>query len=234
MAQTLLISGTDTEIGKTVITSSLLSYWQMYRSHESVAVCKPVQSGPGDRERYTHLFQLQQSAESINPVYFEQPLAPPLAADHAGQTIDLLPAWLALQRLQSQFDWVLVEALGGLGSPVTHELTVADLARDWRLPILLVVPIRLGCIGQAVAHVALARQSQLEVKGIILNAAQPFSPTEIQQWAPVAMIESLTQVPVLGMVPYLDDLTHLEQLATVASQLDLEALGDLSYAPVGP
>lgn len=225
MVQTLLISGTDTEIGKTVVTSSLLSYWHIYRRQESIAICKPLQSGPGDRELYASLFQLQQPPESINPLYYEQPLAPPLAAERSGQAIDLLPAWMTLQTLQAQFDWVFVEGLGSLGSPVTHELTVADLARDWRLPILLVVPIRLGCIGQAVAYVALARQSQLDVKGIILNSERPLSPEEIQQWAPAAMIESLTQVPVLGMVPHLNDPTNPEQLAQVASRFDLEALG---------
>lgn len=230
MAQTLLISGTDTEIGKTVVTSALLSYWQSYRRHESIAVCKPLQAGPGDRELYTTLFQLQQSPDSINPLYYEQPLAPPLAAERSGKTIDLLPVWMTLQRLQAQFDWVLVEGLGSLGAPVTHELTVADLAKDWRLPIVLVVPIRLGCIGQAIAHVALARQSQLDIKGIILNSTGVVSVEEIQKWAPVTMIESLTQVPVLGTMPHLDDPTNREQLAQVASHLDLEALGSLTYA----
>jgi len=230
VAQTLLISGTDTEIGKTVVTSALLSYWQSYRRHESIAVCKPLQAGPGDRELYANLFQLQQPPDSVNPLYYEQPLAPPLAAERSGKTIDLLPAWMTLQRLQAQFDWVLVEGLGSLGSPVTHESTIADLARDWRLPILLVVPIRLGCIGQVIAYVALARQSQLDIKGIILNSAWALTAEEIQKWAPVTMIESLTQVPVLGIVPHLDDPTNLEQLAQVTSQLDLEALGSLTYA----
>jgi dethiobiotin synthetase len=229
VAQTLLISGTDTGIGKTIVTSALLAYWQTYRCHERIAVCKPLQSGEGDREWYTRLFTLAQPPESINPLYYEQPLAPPLAADQEGQEIDLWQAWITLQALQAQFDWVFVEGLGSLGSPVTHELTVADLAREWRLPILLVVPVRLGCIGQAVAHVALARQHGLEIKGLILNGVQPLSSKEIDQWAPPDLIQALTQVPTLGMMPYLDNLCDPMNLARVASSLDLEALGSLTY-----
>lgn len=230
MTQTLLISGTDTEIGKTVVTSALLSYWQIYRQHESIAVCKPLQSGFGDREWYTKVFDLKQPSETVNPLYYEEPLAPPLAAERSGQVIDLLPAWLALQQLQAQFDWVLVEGLGSLGSPVTYELTIADIARDWRLPILLVVPIRLGCIGQAVAHVALARQSGLDIRGIILNSTGALSAEEIQQWAPTDIIQTLTQVPVIGQVPHLQDPANRETLAAVAAEFDIETLGGLTFA----
>lgn len=230
MAHTFLISGTDTEIGKTIVTSTLLSYWQTYRSHESIAVCKPVQSGPGDREWYTEVFDLKQPPETLNPLYYEPPLAPPLAAQRSGQEIDLLPAWQAVQQLQAQFDWIFVEGVGSLGSPVTNELIVADLARDWRLPVVLVVPIRLGCVGQAVAHVALARQFALDIRGIVLNATGVLSTGEIQQWAPTDMIQALTQVPVIGQVPHLSDPTNKAVLAEVASGLDLEVLGSLNYA----
>lgn len=233
MAQTLLISGTDTEIGKTIVTSVLLSYWHIYRPFDSIAVCKPLQSGPGDREWYADVFELSQSPETVNPLYYEHPLAPPLAAKRAGQVIDLLPAWRTLQQLQTQFDWVFVEGLGSLGSPVTDELTVADLARDWRLPLVLVVPIRLGCIGQAVSHIALARQLDLDVKGIILNATGVLSTEEIQKWAPTDMLQSLTQVPVIGQVPHFSDPSDQQALAEVASNFNLEALGNLSYTNAG-
>jgi len=229
VTQTLLISGTDTEIGKTIVTSALLSYWRIYRTVEKIAVCKPLQAGPGDREWYSQVFDLSQPPETLNPLYYELPLAPPLAAKRAGKVIDLLPAWQAIQQLQTQFDWVLVEGVGSLGSPVTDELIVADIARDWRLPIVLVVPIRLGCVGQAVAHVALARQFGLDIRGIVLNATSVLSTEEIQQWAPIDMIQALTQVPVIGQVSHLSDPTNQTALADVASGWDLEALGSLDY-----
>jgi dethiobiotin synthetase len=224
MLNTLLITGTDTEAGKTVLTTALAAYWQKYYPQRSWGIMKPIQSGIGDREWYQKLFTLEQSSEEITPLYFEAPLAPPIAAARENRQVDLGVVWQALSKLRSQRDFVLVEALGGLGSPVTNELTVADLAGEWRLPTVLVVPVRLGAIAQAVANVALARQSRVNLKGIILNCIQPRTDAEIADWTPQQLIQSLTNTPVLGCLPYLDNLSDLDKLAQIASDLDLETL----------
>jgi dethiobiotin synthetase len=220
----LLIAGTDTEVGKTVFTSSLLAYWQTYWPQRSVGVLKPVQSGEGDREFYQQVFFPALSLEAINPQYFAAPLAPPLAADLEGRSVDLAMIWQTLETMTQHHDWVLVEAAGGLGSPVTHDMTVADLAEAWHLPVVLVVPVKLGCIAQAVANVALARQHQLDVRGVVLNCSHPLTPEQIQQWAPLDLITHLTQTPVLGTLPFLEDSRSLEELASAAVSLNLEHL----------
>jgi dethiobiotin synthetase len=138
--------------------------------------------------------------------------------------VDLARVWQAFNTLRQQRQWVLVEALGGLGSPITYELTVADLARDWRLAVVLVVPVKLGAIAQAVANIALARSSGVQIKGIVLNCVNPCSDEEIADWTPVELIQSLTNVPILGILPHLADPTDLLKLAQVASELDLERL----------
>ncbi|TVQ05842.1 MAG: ATP-dependent dethiobiotin synthetase BioD [Leptolyngbya sp. DLM2.Bin27] len=220
----LLVAGTDTEVGKTVLTSALLAYWQTYRPAQVPAVLKPFQSGPGDRELYHRLFFPETSLEVINPQYFAAPLAPPLAATLEGRSVDLTLAWKALETLTQQHPWVLVEGLGGLGSPVTYEITVADLAAAWHLPVVLVVPVKLGAIAQAVANVALARQSGLDLRGIMLNCTQPSTAEQISQWAPTGLIANLTQTPVLGVLPYLPNPESTAALAAAAATLDLEAL----------
>jgi dethiobiotin synthetase len=226
----LLITGTDTDAGKTVVVTALAAYWQTYCRSRRLGICKPLQTGVGDRELYLRLFDLDQTLESLNPIHFAAPLAPPIAAAQAGQRVKLEVAWQALQMLAQERDWVLVEALGGLGSPVTDETTVADLAWDWRLPTVLVVPVRLGAIGQAVANVALATQSRVHLKGIILNCTQPCTAEDIANWAPAELIQSLTNVPVLGLLPYLPDPTDLTALAQAAAQLDLERLMPLTIS----
>jgi dethiobiotin synthetase len=229
----LLITGTDTEVGKTVLTSSLLAYWQTYRPQQSVGVLKPVQSGEGDREFYQQVFFPALPLEAINPQYFAAPLAPPLAADLEGKTIDLATVWQTLEAMTRQHDWVLVEAAGGLGSPITHDMTVADLAAAWHLPVVLVVPIKLGCIAQAVANVALARQQNLNLRGLVLNCSQPLTPEQMQQWAPVELITTLTQTPVLGTLPFLDQTRSVNALAEAAAPLSLELLFPSYSLPVG-
>ncbi len=224
MLKSLLIIGTDTEAGKTVLTTALAAYYQKYYPQRSWGIMKPIQSGIGDREWYQRLFFLNQSAEEITPLYFQAPLAPPIAAAKENRRVDLAVVWQALSELQKRRDFVLIEALGGLGSPVTEELTVADLAAEWRLPTVLVVPVRLGAIAQAVANVALARQTKVNLKGIVLNCVQPCSDDEIADWTPSGLIQSLTNTPVLGCLPYLDNLDDLDKLAQIASNLDWETL----------
>jgi len=220
--KSLLIAGTDTNAGKTVLTTALFAYLRKYYPSQKVGIFKPLQTGEGDKELYSQLFSLNQS--EITSLHFSAPLAPPIAAEKEGKEIDLKIVWQAFTSLQQQQDLILIEALGGLGSPITYELTVADLARDWALPTVLVVPIKLGCIAQIVANVALAQQSKVKLKGIVLNCVQPVSEQEITELAPIGLIQSLTNVPVLGIMPYLADTQDLEKLAQVAGNLELESL----------
>ena len=230
LGRSLAIVGTDTDAGKTVLTAALYAYCRRHLPQTTVALHKPIQAGPGDREQYQALFQLNQSQESINPIYLRDPLAPPLAADREGVQIDLGVAWRSLNRLQRTYDFTLLETAGGLGTPMTWELTVADLMRDWKLPVVLVVPVKLGCIAQTVANVALANQCQLEVKGIVFNCVEPRSQAEQDNWAPVQAIAQLTHLPVLGILPYLEQPWTPDNLAAAAAGLDLEYL-DLPAQP---
>ncbi len=220
----LLITATDTEAGKTVLTTALAAYWQKYRASHSFGILKPIQSGEGDRETYQKLFSLQQSPSEITPLYFQAPLAPPIAAAKENRNVDLGLVWQTLTKLQQNKDFVFVEALGGLGSPVTFELTVADLAAEWRLPTILVVPVKLGAISQAVANVALAKLSKVNLLGIVLNCSQPYSEAEIEDLAPADLIQSLTNIRVFGYLPYFENPSDLEKLAASVSNLDLEHL----------
>lgn len=228
MLNTLLITGTDTEAGKTVLTTALAAYWRKYFPQRNWGIMKPIQSGEGDREWYQKLFSLKQTAEEITPLYFQAPLAPPIAAAKENRRVDLSVVWQALSNLRSRRDFVLVESLGGLGSPITEELTVADLAGDWHLPTVLVVPVKLGAIAHAVANVALARQARVNLKGIVLNCVQPRSDAEIADLTPLDLIQSLTNIPVLGCLPHLDNLADLDKLAQVASDLDLGIIPEIS------
>jgi dethiobiotin synthetase len=218
----LLITSTDTDAGKTVLTAALAAYGIKYYSRQKWGILKPIQCGQGDREFYHDLFD--RTVTEINPIYLEAPLAPPIAAARQGVSIDLGIAWQALERMRQENDFSLIEGIGGLGTPITAELVVADLARDWRLPTVLVVPVKLGSIAAALANVALAKQYNVNLLGIVLNCPRPLSDSEIADFAPAELIQSLTSTPVLGCIPYITDLHDLDQLATVAANLELEIL----------
>jgi dethiobiotin synthetase len=216
--KTLLITGTDTDAGKTIITTALRAYYQTYFSHLTIGLMKLLQTGKqGDAEFYQQFFD-----DVVIPLRFNAPVAPPIAADLEGKSIDLDIIWQHLLKLQNTKDLVLLEALGGLGSPITHDLTIADLAGSWRLDTILVVPVKLGAIAHTVANVALARHHKVKLKGIVFNCVNSCSKEDIKHWTPKDLVESLTQVPVLGYFPYLETIDNLSNLAQMtANSLNL-------------
>jgi len=212
--KTLLIAGTDTDVGKTFVTTGLRAYYQHYFPDLSTGLMKLLQTGvEGDSQFYEQFFD-----DVVIPLRFSAPLAPPIAAAMENKNIDLGLIWQSLLKLEESQDLVLVEALGGLGSPITDELTIADLAGSWRLETILVVPVRLGAIAHTVANVALARHHKVKLKGIIFNCVNPCTKEQQEQWTPQPMIESLTQVPVLGYFPYLEKIDDLKDLAFKVAQ----------------
>jgi dethiobiotin synthetase len=183
-----------------------------------------LQSGSGDREFYSQTFALSQTLAEITPLYFETPIAPVIAAYQEGKSIDLGVIWQQFQKLQQEKECLLVESLGGLGSPITDEYIVADLARDWHLDTILVVPVRLGAISQVIANVALATLQKVKLRGIVLSCSQAYTSEEIEELAPPQMISRLASVPILGILPYIDNLSDISQLTRAASELDIERI----------
>ena len=225
MKNSLLIAGSNTDVGKTFVTASLVSYLCKYRENRSIGLLKLMQTGIGDRELYEKLFARQESVELVTPLQFNAPLAPPIAAIKEQKAIDLKLVWQSFKELQSQRDLVLIEALGGLGSPVTSELTVGNIAADWRLPTVLVIPVALGAIAQAVANTALARSLNIDLRGIILSCTSAENEARQADLAPKDLIESLTQTTILGTLPYITDLGDRDKLAAIVSNWDLELMG---------
>lgn len=158
-----------------------------------------------------------------------QVMPPPLSL---GQT------WQQLETLRQQTHYVLFDSWAGLGEPLDWQSTWADLAGDWRLPTVLVVPVQPNTISQAVAHVALARDRRVRLTGIVLNCVQPDAEPMIEHSASIDpllidQLQSLSQTLVLGVVPYLDRLSDEARLAEIGSALNLEKLlgdGDRQFA----
>ncbi len=221
----LLIAGTDTDVGKTFVTIALASYWQKYhlQGDTQMGLFKLIQTGTGDVELYNRLFAQEKRIEIVAPLLFDAPVAPPIAAAKEGKSIELGRIWQAFSTLASKSSLVLLESLGGLGSPVTNELTVANIAADWRLPTVLVVPVKLGAIANVVANVALARSLNIDLKGIILNCSQAQS-QEIEDLTPIGLIQSLTQTPVIGTLPYIENPAQTDKIASIVSNWDIELI----------
>ena len=175
-----LVTGTDTGIGKTLVSQALVRALQL--RGRRVAVMKPVASGCEYRSGQLQnedalllqaLSSLDQGYDSVNPYAFEAPVAPHLAASEAGVTIDFDRIVAEALRLQGEADALVVEGVGGWCVPLGDNSELPDLAQVLGLPVILVVGVRLGCLNHALMTRQLIEQSGLEVHGWVANCLEP-------------------------------------------------------------
>jgi dethiobiotin synthetase len=204
------ITGTDTGVGKTVITLGLMQ-WLQDRGHR-VAAMKPVASGcePGAHGlRNADALLLQQQAtvmlpyEQVNPYAFEPAIAPHLAAAGVGVGIEVDAIVAGCRALQRAADRVCVEGVGGWLVPLNERETVADLAVRLGLGVVLVVGIRLGCLNHALLTARAIESTGLTLAGWVANRLPP--PADFAQ-ENIAALEARLAAPLLGIVPPLAEI----------------------------
>ena len=207
------ITGTDTEIGKTFVSSLLIKIF----AEEGLQVIgmKPVASGAkninGTLKNEDALTLIQASNvdadyKNINPYVFEPAVSPHIAAENAGVEIDLEKIKKCFDQLQKISDVVVVEGVGGWYAPLSCHTTVADLAETLQLPVILVVGLRLGCLNHALLTAQAIRQSGLPIAGWIANHVQKdFSSAEKNI---TTLKHFLNDFSFLGSIPYQTNLEN--------------------------
>ena len=207
MIQSIFITGTGTEIGKTVIAGGLAA--ALKQSGINVGVMKPISAGGMDDAQFLkHAAQTSDELSLINPICLRQPLAPSVAARIENKEIDLSRIEVAFAELQERYDFVIVEGVGGIAVPIRDDFFVIHLIQRLQLPILIVAATGLGTLNHTLLTVAFARQFNVQIIGIVLNSSEPRTAGIAEATNPVE-IEKLTGLPVMGVVP------HEERLNTI-------------------
>ncbi len=200
MTQGIFITGTGTEIGKTVIAGGFAA--SLKQSGTNVGVMKPISSGDTADARFLkHAAQIDDELSLINPIYLRHPLAPSVAARIEEKDIDLSHIETAFAALQRRYDFVIVEGVGGIAVPIRDDFLVAHLINKLQLPILIVAQVGLGTLNHTLLTVGCARQFNIQIAGIVLNGLRPEVAGLAEATNPLE-IERLTDVPVIGVVPY--------------------------------
>lgn len=225
----IFITGTDTEIGKTVITGGLAG--ALRRRGFRTGVMKPAASGcsiyqDGKLVSEDALYGMKAAGmppedyELVNPYRFAPPLAPRLAAELTGTVIQEDHILACYRRLVQSYDCLLVEGAGGITAPLTKSWLVADLIAALQLPVVVVAHPRLGTINHTVLTVEYARQRGLSVAGVIISGFRPAQASEAEKRNP-ALIEELAKTPVLGVVPMARGLdVYRQQLGNIVELVE--------------
>ncbi len=205
----LFITGTDTDVGKTYVTAIIAA--RLEAEGVKVGTYKPACSGSilGDDGRpvWEDVETLRLATgerfdrQRISPQRFSAPLAPPVAAGLEGRIVDAGLLRTGAYWWEDQCEFLLVEGVGGWLCPLTDAETVADLAVDLRVPLLIVARSTLGTINHTLLTVEAIRHRKVPIAGIVLSeTSEPLGPRETL--ANVVEIEKRCDVPVLGIVPH--------------------------------
>ena len=210
----LLITGTDTGVGKTHVTCLIAR--QLIAAGIETAAYKPVCSGGIETKsakshglndiQWDDIIRLRDATrgkwqdETICPQRFVAPLAPPIAAKMEGRSVDFQLLVDGSRRFPGA-DVLLVEGAGGWLSPLTESLSVADLAQELNLPVLIVARAGLGTINHTLLTIESIRARGLPIAGVILNEVLPAG-DDISCRSNGEEIQARSGIPVFGIVPH--------------------------------
>jgi dethiobiotin synthetase len=177
MKPVLFITGTDTGVGKTMLTALLARYW--HRRGVGVAALKPVASGGRDDARVLQAALAGAlTLDEINPWHFRAPLAPLLAARRERRRVGLADVLAHVRTMQRRFDVLLVEGAGGLLSPLGENFDSRDLIAALRATPMVVCPNRLGAVNQVLLTLAaLPRSASCRARVVLMSPSKPDAAT---------------------------------------------------------
>ncbi len=230
MRKGLFVTGTDTGVGKTVISAALIKAANLLGLR--AGGMKPIETGclkkgdiliPSDGMFLKTVAHMEENIKNISPYCFENPLAPLPASEIEGIDIDLNNIKNVFIYLTEKYDVLIVEGIGGLLVPIKKNYFVIDLVKNFELPLIIVSRPGLGTLNHTMLTVNCAVREGLHVAGIIINYSNPPEFNLAEETNP-HVIEKICNVPIIGIFPYLKDLESNSIEKAVVKNLNLELI----------
>ncbi|HPB67682.1 MAG TPA: adenosylmethionine--8-amino-7-oxononanoate transaminase [Candidatus Omnitrophota bacterium] len=200
----IFITGTDTGAGKTVALCVLGTLLQ--KRGLNIGVMKPVQCGGQDTDILCRMFDPKDDRQDINPFKAGGELSPHIALHQDRIRFNSATVLEKYRRIQEKHDLTLVEGAGGLMVPLSDTYFMADLIKDMDLDVVVVARLGLGTINHTLLTLRQAEEMGIKVLGVIFNEPAP-SPRGAAEKTNPAAVRRLARVPVLGVIPYLGQLS---------------------------
>ncbi len=217
------VTGTDTEIGKTLVSAALLH--QLRQQGARCLGVKPIASGAQEKDGRLHNedvdalarhSSVQISTEALTPYLFQEPAAPHILAAQAGLQLDPTLIKHKIAQLHGQTDYMVLEGVGGFMLPLGQGLSGVDLAQALQLPVVLVIGLRLGALNHALLTAHAIRASGLPLLGWVANCVDPHM-THLQE--NLQTLHDYLPGACLGVIPSLDSACLDERIEQAAQYL---------------
>ncbi|KJR43139.1 Dethiobiotin synthase [Candidatus Magnetoovum chiemensis] len=228
MKNRIFITGTGTDVGKTIATAAL----GIMLKQKGYTVCafKPIETGcrmqnnvliPQDGNFLKTILDIQEPIDYITPVKYAAPAAPLVAQELEKRDVDIAAIKNALSEL-NKYDIILIEGIGGLMVPIKKDYFVYNLIEDLNAKTILVSLAGLGAINHTLLSLELMKNKKLPVAGIIINNREPQT-HDIAETTNPEYIRKLTNAPILGILPFINDINY-NSLANLSNYLDYDII----------
>ncbi|MEY8248882.1 MAG: dethiobiotin synthase [Bermanella sp.] len=207
--QRFFITGTDTDVGKTICTAALLHKAKLAAKttlglKPLAAGCEVTDAGLRNADALALIAQSTESLpyEQVNPVALQEAIAPHIAAERLNKPLSAarLVGYLRGVLMINRAEFICIEGAGGWRVPLNPKETLAEVAKDLNLPVILVVGMKLGCINHALLTAEAIQRDGLNVVGWIANQLTPDMEAYQEN---IDSLKKLIRVPCLGEVPHL-------------------------------
>ncbi len=218
--KSLFIAGTDTDVGKTCVTAALIS--MLKKTGKDVGFMKPFATGhkqnsefrSSDVESLASISKINDSDELLNPYFFSIPASPFTAAKKLNVEIDLSLVYSAYDKLSSIHDYLLVEGIGGIMTPIKSDYTVCNLIKELRLSVIIVCDSKIGTVNHTMMTCKMCELYGIPITGIVINSVTKngYDVNELSD-----DLEELTGKPVLGGIEHMENF-ELEKFIEIFSK----------------
>lgn len=222
MSHSVFITGTDTGVGKTLVSQAFIKAFAKRGYHVSgfkpiAAGCELTEQGLVNEDAIAlqNASNVQLNYAEVNPFALLLPTSPHIAAKRESVTIDFDLLDKSLEQHKVKSDMVVVEGAGGWKVPVSDSEFLSTWVRLQKLPVIIVVGIRLGCLNHALLTLESIQNDGLEVVGWVANKVDPDFACYDEN---VAFLESHISAPKLAEIPYLSK----SEMMDVEQYIDLD------------
>ncbi|MER5175937.1 MAG: dethiobiotin synthase [Candidatus Nitrosocosmicus sp.] len=208
----LFVTGTDTNIGKTLISASLA--WRLSQHHDKICVMKPFATSDkifSNRFNSKDVFllsksiKLEEDQNYLNPYFYKLSASPYMAS----KILKIKPpsitiAFNKFKYLKKKYNFIVVEGIGGIMVPLNQKYNLVDFIKLTGLSLIIVATPKIGTLNHTLLTVQICKDYNIPIRGIIFNK-MPEKPSIVEKTTP-SFIEKLTNIPVLGIIPYYNNI----------------------------
>jgi dethiobiotin synthetase len=231
----VFITGTDTGVGKTLIAGAIAKI--LSQKGKKIGVFKPVATGckktkkallSEDAQFLAHCANSKSGLDLVNPVTFKTPAAPFACEKAENKKVDFKRIADAYNKICQNSDFIIVEGIGGVKVPITDRFNVLDLAKAFKLPVVIVARSKLGTINHTLLTIDAIRSAGLLLAGVVINGYDEKT-KDFAEKTNAKIIEKLGKVKILAVVTF-DDKTNMKKF--IIGQKVLKSLKKVNWLKI--